>query len=293
MVEVTEFTFTNKRGQILHAVQYLPEARPRAYMFWHHGIGEHIGRYDYVFRKFADAGVAAFGYDAHGHGKSEPKAAHERALIWKFDNMVDDYFVFHDVVEKRLGGVVTPAFACGHSLGALVVTHAVLRQQHLWVGLVLHSASIDVVWTPVLRFQAMIGNLLAACVPRARIVPAVKPEDMHPDPAMVKAYVEDPLNIVGNIRARTGNEILHGFRHVNGKERQITLPIYAAHGTNDHTTSSAAVKKFLGQVGSKDVTWYEWPGGYHELLVGYEKEEAAARILEWCNRTLNAAAPKL
>ncbi len=35
------------------------------------------------------------------------------------------------------------------------------------------------------RFQAMIGNLVATLTPRARIVPAVRLEDMSPDPAVV------------------------------------------------------------------------------------------------------------
>ena len=37
------------------------------------------------------------------------------------------------------------------------------------------------------RLQAPLGSLLAAVMPRARLVPAVKPEDMSPDPAVVCA----------------------------------------------------------------------------------------------------------
>ena len=41
-------TFVNGRKQILRTVEYLPdqEAKPKAILFFHHGYGEHIGRYE-------------------------------------------------------------------------------------------------------------------------------------------------------------------------------------------------------------------------------------------------------
>ncbi len=36
------------------------------------------------------------------------------------------------------------------------------------------------------RLQAPLGGLFAMVIPRARIVPAVKPEDMSPDPKVVR-----------------------------------------------------------------------------------------------------------
>ena len=51
----------------------------------------------------------------------------------------------------------------------------------------MHSAAVGVVWTLVLRAQAMIGNILATVVPHAQLVPAVQPEDLHPDTKVVGA----------------------------------------------------------------------------------------------------------
>lgn len=45
-------------------------------------------------------------------------------------------------------------------------------------------------------------------VPRAHLVPAVRPEDMSQDPAVVQAYLDDPLIPKGNVKAQTGNECL-------------------------------------------------------------------------------------
>jgi hypothetical protein len=53
----------------------------------------------------------------------------------------------------------------------------------------------------------------------------------------VRHFAEDPLNFVGDVRARTANEILKGFRDVQRKEALLTLPILAIHGTADKITS--------------------------------------------------------
>ena len=48
MVHAERSSFTNKRNQTISTVSYLPENihRPKAVLFFHHGYGEHIGRYE-------------------------------------------------------------------------------------------------------------------------------------------------------------------------------------------------------------------------------------------------------
>ena len=43
---------------------------------------------DTVHTRLAEAGIAVYGYDHHGHGESEPKEARERALVHDFDHLV-------------------------------------------------------------------------------------------------------------------------------------------------------------------------------------------------------------
>ena len=40
-------TFINGRGQTLHTVEFVPIETPKALLIFHHGYGEHTGRYDY------------------------------------------------------------------------------------------------------------------------------------------------------------------------------------------------------------------------------------------------------
>ncbi len=82
--------FVNARGQKLVTVAFLPPApQPTVASFlYHHGMGEHVGRYDARFAALAEKGIATFSFDAAGHGNSEPKEDSERALILKFEHTV-------------------------------------------------------------------------------------------------------------------------------------------------------------------------------------------------------------
>eukprot|EP00882_Tetradesmus_deserticola_P005694 GHRQ01005995.1.p1 GENE.GHRQ01005995.1~~GHRQ01005995.1.p1 ORF type:complete len:263 (+),score=86.57 GHRQ01005995.1:298-1086(+) len=206
----TEFTLGNGRQQSLVGTEFLPGSSPWATLLWHHGVCEHSGRYAPVFKHLADAGVAVYTYDAHGHGRSEPKEPHNRGLITNHTHLVDDLYAFVAVVEERTGGRLPAAstFLGGQSMGGLVVALACLRCQERWAGLIVFSGAMGVVWTPVLRAQAAVGNLLSGLIPRKQMVPAVKPENLHPDPAVVRAFKEDPLIFHGDLRVATGNELL-------------------------------------------------------------------------------------
>lgn len=285
-VEYKEGEFTNARGQKIFTVQYKPEGKvPSAAIIFCHGYGEHVGRYDEVFNLIASSGIAVHSFDAHGHGKSEPRDEASRCLVWNFDHLADDVYAFRDQV--KLGYIqMPPIFIAGHSMGGLIASLTAIRQQDAWNGLIIHSALLDVEWTLALRIQSKIGVILAMTIPRARIVPAVRPEDMSPDPETVKKYMEDPLNFIGAVRIKTAYELQKGFRKMQQQQQELKLPIYACHGTSDKCTSAPAVKRCIEKAQSTDKTLREVEGGYHELLHSPGKEEHAHHIIDWVKNHL-------
>jgi len=167
-----------------------------------------LGFFFAVFTSLADDhAIAVFSGDAVGHGRSTGP----RAYFDSFSILVDDFQSLADAASTEINSispesVPVPMFVCGHSLGGLVAAFVLLQSPTCWAGLLLCSPALDVEWTPILRVQAALGNVLSAVVPKARIVPAVHPQDINQDPVKVKAYIDDPLNTVGPLPARTGNE---------------------------------------------------------------------------------------
>lgn len=281
----TPGSFTNARKQKLHYVQWIPEGQAvKAVIFYHHGFGEYIDRFDHSFKSWSEAGIATFGFDAHGHGQSEPLDDGSRALIRSFSHLVDDAVQFFtEIIQPQMKdkAISAPLFMGGNSLGGLVASYVVLAKPDAFAGLVMQSPAINVEWNPVLRVQAMLGNLLALLVPRAKLVPAVRPEDMSQDPDAVKAYLEDPMIYKGNVKALSGNEILKGFTRLTKFRKDFKLPIYAVMGSTDRCTSLKALKEHLAQVSSTDKTLVEVAGGYHELQHGPEKAQVLKGIADW------------
>lgn len=278
----------NKRGQRLYTASFIPpKGPPTALLFFHHGLGEHISRYDKVFGRMSEHGIAVHVFDAHGHGKSGPPAPRERAYVSKFQHLVDDLYLYVDSVVNQpfsQGLEHVPLFLGGQSMGGLVAAHAALQRPDGWSGILLHSPALDVEWTTVLRVQANVGDLLSRLVPAARLIPAVRPEDMSQDPVVVKDFLSDPLITHGNVCARTGNELLKAFRQLGTKAKDIRLPVYIGHGTNDRCTSLPASRRFIQNVASKDATLHEFEGGYHELLHGPEWQDATDQMVQWMHQ---------
>ena len=105
----------------------------------------------------------------------------------RFEDLVDDASQFTDLVMAKHPGV--PIIVAGHSLGGLVAVLLLARRQKDFAGLVLQSAAIDVEWTPLLKFQAVVGDCIATCCPFSKIVPAVRPQDMSEDPKVVQVRI--------------------------------------------------------------------------------------------------------
>ena len=41
-----------------------------------------------VFQHLAESGIEVYSFDVHGHGKSEPTDKNQRALVWRFHDLV-------------------------------------------------------------------------------------------------------------------------------------------------------------------------------------------------------------
>src|SRR5438270_291626 len=182
-----------------------PSGEPRAVVVIVHGIGERAGRYGHVAARLNAAGFAAYALDHRGHGRSSGP----RGLIDRMDNAVEDVDSLVSLAATRHAG--RPLHLLGHSMGgAIAITYA-LRHQERLRGLLLSSAAASL--GSARSSTRLEAKALAAVAPTAGIM-EIDPSLVSHDPAVVRAYREDPLVYQGKLPARTVAEVaaaIEGF----------------------------------------------------------------------------------
>jgi len=238
-----------------------------------HGLAEHSGRYAHVGERLTAAGYVAYTYDQWGHGRT----AGTMGNIEGFTHLRAD---LDTVLSKARGehpGL--PVFLLGHSFGGLVaLDYVVTRGESGLTGLVLTGAAVDpAVGTALERAAAPLLSRLAPNLP----VTALDATAVSRDPAVVQAYVDDPLVYHGKIRARTGAEGLKAVARVHAGLRKVTLPVLVLHGADDRLTSPSGSKAVAEKVSSVDKTLTLYDGLYHEIFNEPEQKAVLDDVVGW------------
>src|SRR5512134_2268340 len=163
-------------------------ARPRAALLLVHGLAEHSGRYAHVARRFAAAGYASVALDYRGHGRSPGPRVH----VDSFDSWCDDVSAGLALVRRLHPGL--PLVPVGHSQGGLLVLLQALRDPDARPCTVVSSPLLGV--APPSRPGAALklaSRVLMRVAPRLRVPNRVNPDWLSHDPAVGRAYMDDPL----------------------------------------------------------------------------------------------------
>ena len=157
-----------------------------------HGLGEHIGRYAAVAQVLNAAGWHVVGHDQRGHGRSEGA----RGSVPPGPGLLADLAAVIDAV--RNDAAPGPHVLLGHSMGgamaARFVAEALAAAPAGWWrpldGLVLSSPALDLGMTAL---QHALLALLHPLAPDLQIGNGLRPAAISRDPAVVQAYIRDPL----------------------------------------------------------------------------------------------------
>lgn len=289
MTNMQEFTFLSSDGKTnLHAMEWLPEGKPRAVLQIVHGVAEHIARYEGFAKFLNEQGVAVVGHDHLGHGKSvTPNGTpvyFGDGNTWM--NVVDDVYSLHLRIKSEFAD--TPLFLMGHSMGSFVTRSYLIR----YPGTVRAAIIMGTGWQPEIMITG--GLTIAGWIARRRgadaasdlvsnlafgaynkaFAPNRTPVDwLSVDTDNVDRYIADPLcgqeTTVGLFR-----EMLRGIRF-NQKAENLSkmdreMPVLFISGAKDPVgdmmkgveRSCAAFR----HAGVKDVTLKSYPGLRHEIL---------------------------
>jgi alpha-beta hydrolase superfamily lysophospholipase len=265
--------FKGVRRTNIYYQSWLPEREPKAALLIVHGLAEHSGRYGNVVNHFVPLGYAACGIDHLGHGKSDG----ERVYVKRFDDYTNTLKVYFDKVRGSQPG--KPIFLVGHSMGGLIGAMYLLDHQAELAGAVLSGPAVKIPSnvTPATIFM---GKILSALIPRFGLV-GLEAEGVSRDPAVVQAYVNDPLVHRGKMTARLAAEMLKAMQTITAQAARITLPILIVQGSADRLVNPDGARMLYDGASSVDKEIKIYDGFYHEVFNEPEHDKVLRDVEVW------------
>lgn len=299
-----EFYYKSQDGETeIHAIEWLPEGKPRAVLQIAHGMVEFIGRYDDFATFMANNGVYVVGNDHLGHGLSVKS---ERQL---------GYFHQDDGIGKVLGDMDTlrnmtvekfpnvPYFILGHSMGSFLTRQYIARKGDGLNGAIIMGTGYQ---SPIMlgggsavskliatfkgwEYRSKFVDNMAFGAYNKKFRPARTSKDwLTKDEKIVDAYLANKLD--------TFVFTLNGYKNlfISIKECQDiakidaipkALPILLVSGKDDPVGACGKgvtkVKDMLVAANIKDVTLKLYEGDRHEILNEINKSVVYDDLLAW------------
>ncbi len=262
----------------LHLRQWVCDGTPRGTLLIVHGLGEHIGRYEALARHLNRRGWAVVGYDQRGHGAS----GGARGAIAAPDSLLADLAGVIDAVRPALTG---PLLLLGHSLGGLLaarfVAEGLVQDKALWWrpvdALVLSSPAMDPGMTVL---QKVLLAVLGRLAPNLALGNGLNPAWVSRDPAIVEAYVADPL-VHDRITPRLARFIVDAGRRVRESAPRWRVPTLLLYAGADRCVTPAGSAAFAAAAPPDVVTAQSFAPLFHEIFNEPERAAVLAALDAW------------
>jgi len=268
-----EGSFRGVRGTSIFYQAWLPEGDAKAVVLVVHGLGEHSGRYGNVVEALVPRGYAVYALDHIGHGKS----GGEREVIERFEDFTATLTTYLGMVKAWQPG--KPVFLMGHSMGGLIACVYLLDHQAEFRGAVISAPAIKV-GAAVSGATIVMGKVLSAIAPKMGVL-ALDPTGISRDPAVVDAYVSDPLVHHGKTPARLAAEMLKAMQRVTAEIGTLTVPFIAVQGSEDRLVDPGGAQMLFDGASSKDKTLKVYEGFFHEVFNEPERATVLADVAAW------------
>ncbi|KAI1497158.1 Alpha/Beta hydrolase protein [Biscogniauxia marginata] len=293
MVQVVEGAF-EVDGVSLFTKTWLPDEPPKAKMVMFHGFSDHIDRYYDFFPSLARRGIAVYGLDQRGWGRSAPNHA-DKGRTGPTSRVLADMAVFIQHALAAPPRQDVPLFVLGHSMGGgQVLTLASTPEYRADVvsrvrGWILESPFLG--FAPELQPSALTiasGRLASHVVPLFKLHRPVPPTDLTRDPEVRRSIAADPLlHNYGTLEGLAGMldrtaALASGAIQPDGRAMRSLL---LAHGSADKVTSFDKAKDWFEGIGrpavGDDATFRPYEGMYHQMHADYGKEDFYRDVGDW------------
>jgi len=265
--------FRNAHDHQIYHQCWLPEGEARAVILIAHGLAEHGGRYMNLVNHFLPQGFAVYALDHIGHGRSEGP----RVYVERFTDFTDTLDTFRKLILERQKG--KPFFLVGHSMGGLIGAFYLIGHEEGLAGAVLSGPAVKVP-DNIPQATLFVGRILSALAPKLRLI-ALEATGVSRDPAVVKAYEDDPLVYRGKMTARLGAEMLKAMRYVSDEATRIRLPLLILQGGADLLVDPSGAQMLYDRVSSVDRKIFLYEGLYHEVFNEPEHDLVLGDVETW------------
>jgi alpha-beta hydrolase superfamily lysophospholipase len=278
LIRRVEAQFLGAAGRELFRRAWLPD-EPLASALIVHGFAEHCGRYEHLATWLASRGVAVHAFDHQGHGRSSGP----RCYVRRFSDFLDD-------TERALTFARTPrsdlpVFVIGHSMGGLITASLAVERKPDVAGFVLSGAALRPP-VPLSRARRWLLGLLRRFAPRLSFPSGLDPEALSTDPAVVRAYLDDPL-VERRITASLAAELFAAMDRTSSRGDAVEGPLFALHGEDDAICSPMGSRVFA--TAAHHGSYLGLPGMRHEIFNEPERERVYASVLDWLNQVRREA----
>ncbi|KAI1822848.1 alpha/beta hydrolase [Xylaria intraflava] len=285
MVKITEGSFSVD-GANLYTKTWLPDGPIKSKMIMIHGFSDHVNRYSEFSTYLAERGIAVYGFDQRGWGRSATKSS-DQGKTGPTTRVLADMAAF---IRTQLPSAV-PVFILGHSMGggqtlALASTpkyEDLITQIRGWI---LDAPFVG--FAPELQPSWLLirsGRLASHIVPNFKLYRPIPPEDVTRDPEVQASISADPLmhnygtlEGLANMLDRTND--LSGGALVLSKN---VKSLFMLHGTADKATSFDKSKEWFDRNKAQipDAKFKAFEGFAHQLHADLGKEEFFEDVASW------------
>lgn len=265
-------------GRELFSRSWLPDD-PSASALLVHGFAEHSGRYEHLGSWLAGRGLAVHAFDHQGHGRSSGP----RCYVRRFADLLDDA----EIATARARSIHRdlPFFVIGHSMGGLVTACLAVERSPDVAGFATSGAAL-VSPVPLTRTRRWLLRLARRLAPRLSFASGLDPAGLSTDPAVVRAYLEDPL-VERRITTSLAVELFDAMERTASRGASVARPLLALHGEDDPICSPSGSRAFA--TAAPRGRYLGFPGMRHEIFNEPDRELVFQSLWDWVCENLEGA----
>jgi acylglycerol lipase len=276
---------TASDGVNLHYLRWSSGPSPRwAAIIFLHGIASHAGWFGETAIDLDSRGVAVYGPDRRGSGRSGGPRGH----LERYGRALDDVEEMVRLVSSEYR--TTPMFLAASSWSAkLAVVYAAQRPGSL-SGLLLLGPGLlpRVNLSPARQLLVVVGHLVA---PTTRLPIPLTPELYTANPPYVDFIRGDRLRLL-EATTRFFWETARLGRQRGRASAHLHLPLLVLQGEEDKMMDVSKTRRWFSRLGVEDKTYVAYPGAGHTLDFEPDRTRYLADVLAWLSDRVPSSSPR-